>query len=241
MLGYNPYERSLYDLLIAPMMWAPALKAKYISGVYWSLIVEIRFYVIIAVLYYGVGARHFRAAWLIMSLAAIASPQANESVAIHVFSANYLPFFTMGIVFYRLWRGDRDRLDLLLMLTALASLLILWRGKDPTTMAIILAMPLLFWLFVHGSLQFLAVEPLLFLGRISYSLYLVHFELTLAIIWQLEMHGWSTSLAAAVAVAVTTALASIMTLLVEEPAKRALKRLYAQHLRKLVLAQGVAE
>jgi peptidoglycan/LPS O-acetylase OafA/YrhL len=225
-MNYVPYERSGYDFLVAPAMWAPALKAHYISGVYWSLIVEIRFYLTIAILYYGLGARRFRVAWLIFSLLAMASHYISEPIAIHVFSATYLPFFTMGIVFYRLWRRDWDRLDWALLLVALASLPLLWSDRDVATIAIMLAMPVLFWLFARDKLNILAVEPLLFLGRISYSLYLVHFELSLAIIWQLQKRGIPTSFAVIVALATITALATVLTLFVEEPAKRILKDTY---------------
>ena len=229
-LDYAPFKRTVYDLLAAQVLWAPALKANYVSGVYWSLVVECRFYVLIAVLYFGLGPSRFRIGWLAMCLVATASHFIYRPVAIHIFAADYLPFFTMGLVFYRMWRRRTDGLDAVLMATAVVTLIVLWSGEGSANgkggiavTGMLLWMPLLFFLFVRGNLEFLAVEPLLFLGRISYSLYLIHHELTLGVIYSLVQLSMPLSVAVMTAICLTISLAALLTLGIEEPSKRALK------------------
>jgi peptidoglycan/LPS O-acetylase OafA/YrhL len=225
-LGFAPYQRGLYDLAIAPFLWAPALGGSYVSGVYWSLVVEIRFYALIAVLYFGLGAQRFRWGWLAVTAVATALDTVYQPVAVHVFSSKYLPFFTWGIVFYRLWKGGADRLDAALFVTALASLLWMWSDRDWGVLGVILAMPVLFGLFVAGRLQWLAHPALLFFGRISFALYLLHFEIPIALMAILQ--AWSVPvLAGAVpAIAMVVGLATLQTYYWEEPAKNWLKTVY---------------
>lgn len=223
-LSFTPYQRGMYDLLVSPFLWAPALNGEYISGVYWSLLVEVRFYVLVALLYFGLGAANFRWAWLAVTIGATALETLSPSVAIHLFSAKYLPFFTWGIVFYRLWRGGGDRLDLALFLTALASFGWMWSDRELAIHLIVLGMLGIFSLFVMGKLQFLAHPVLLFFGRISFALYLLHFEISIAVMSVLEDAGVPVVAAAFPAIAIVVGLATLQTFYFEEPAKDWLKK-----------------
>ncbi len=68
-LSYPHYERSLRDLITAPLLDAPlTLCATFVSSVYWSLVTEVRFYVLIALIYHFFH-RRFIPAWIGMTLA----------------------------------------------------------------------------------------------------------------------------------------------------------------------------
>jgi peptidoglycan/LPS O-acetylase OafA/YrhL len=225
LLGYEPYQTTLFDLFVSPIVWSPALRAAYVSNVYWSLVVELRFYVLIGLVYYTFGARWFGSAWLVLSLFATSSLWWSSFVATHVLSATLLPFFTMGILFNKVYSGEFDgAVDWLLVVVSLISFAL--TTKDIVVFSIIHVMLGVFLLFVHGKLEFLVVQPLQFLGRISYSLYLLHFELTLTIIGMLHVLGCSMFLAVNLAFLLLLIAASLLSYHIEEPARAALNRRY---------------
>jgi peptidoglycan/LPS O-acetylase OafA/YrhL len=83
-------------------------------------------------------------------------------------------------------------------------------------------MAVAFLAFLFGRLNWLARRPLLFLGGISYSLYLVHQNLGIILIARLTQVGVPDLLSAAIAASTCVALAYALTSAVEVPAKRAL-------------------
>jgi peptidoglycan/LPS O-acetylase OafA/YrhL len=83
-------------------------------------------------------------------------------------------------------------------------------------------MALGFWRFARGGLGWLSTAPLLFLGRISYSLYLLHQFIGVSIIRLAKTTGVSDVVALAVAMACCVAIAFVVTTLVEGPGKRVL-------------------
>jgi peptidoglycan/LPS O-acetylase OafA/YrhL len=84
---------------------------------------------------------------------------------------------------------------------------------------------LVFSALAADRLAFIAVRPLVFLGTISYSLYLVHQNLGYAI---LTHSGLPHLAGAAVAILVAISLATALTLLVERPCQLAIRRLYSR-------------
>ena len=81
----------------------------------------------------------------------------------------------------------------------------------------------IFALFVAGNLSRLGWAPFAFLGTISYSLYLLHQSIGFSIIWNFERLGLSPSVAALIAAVLVTALATLLTFLVERPAMRLIR------------------
>jgi peptidoglycan/LPS O-acetylase OafA/YrhL len=69
----------------------------------------------------------------------------------------------------------------------------------------------------------LDLPPLTFLGRISYPLYLLHQEIGYVVMAAVMRAGLPLAAAATVAVLVALAAATAVTLLVDEPVRRALR------------------
>jgi peptidoglycan/LPS O-acetylase OafA/YrhL len=78
-----------------------------------------------------------------------------------------------------------------------------------------------------GRLGFLAARPVVFLGGISYSLYLIHQNIGYVIIRAL--HGLPMSWRVAVAILVSLGLATLLSRTIEQPALRALRLAYARY------------
>jgi peptidoglycan/LPS O-acetylase OafA/YrhL len=75
-----------------------------------------------------------------------------------------------------------------------------------------------------GRLQWLVSRPLLWLGSISYALYLIHQNIVYWLIHRLTSAGWSLPAATLAALALALALAHALRNLVEEPGQLAIKR-----------------
>lgn len=202
------------------------LRVSSVDGVYWTLTVEMCFYVLMLILFATGQLRRLERAgtvWLALILAA-AGARHFSGFSIHwpwrlLFVLEYGNLFLAGMMFYKLRQGFSWPYALVLPATLLAEYL--WRGS---TIYFVLPCYAAFTLFLTGHLRWLATPPLLFLGNISYSLYLVHLSIGYIIIRALYAHGlatpWSVIL---VPLAATIPLAWAMYHWVERPALVAIR------------------
>ena len=88
-----------------------------------------------------------------------------------------------------------------------------------------LAWPL-FWLAIKGRLAFLATRPLVFLGTISYALYVLHLPLGHEIEHLLNAQNISAWIIIPTALTAAVATASLATFFIEKPAMRLIRHAY---------------
>jgi peptidoglycan/LPS O-acetylase OafA/YrhL len=194
----------------------------HLDDAYWSLSVELAFYVNVAWLL-ALG-RHRRVGtivsmWLALSCAwavMVHDPEASHRDWIaRLFALDYAPFFAMGVSFFDLTaRGNRGLRALLIPAAIGTEFLI--SGWEGTAVASVIAG--LFFLAVTGRLRFLTSRLTLWLGAISYSLYLIHRNLGLAAIGWMLSRQVPVSVAVAVTVLGALGLATLLTYGVERPA-----------------------
>ena len=217
-----------WDLILNLTMIQQILGHEHLDGSYWTLQLELFFY--IQMLFWFSSRQLHRIewiiiGWLLLSLASgvweKAAGQPLSYTLREVLILRYIPFFAIGILFYRIWsRPAQVRSDYLLIL---ASLVVIGITLPPVYIAVAAFCIAIFWLFVSGRLQWLRLRPFVFLGTISYSMYLLHQAIGFAIIWRLEAVGFSGTEAALAAIATTSALAVLLTYLIERPAMRAIR------------------
>jgi peptidoglycan/LPS O-acetylase OafA/YrhL len=82
----------------------------------------------------------------------------------------------------------------------------------------------LLYLAVEGRLTWLAARPLVFLGGISYPLYLVHQNVGYVVIREFEARGVSPAAAIILALTVSLVAAAALSAGVERPAQGLIKR-----------------
>ena len=80
---------------------------------------------------------------------------------------------------------------------------------------------------VYEKAKFLSAKPLVFLGSISYALYLIHQFFGYSIMRAFQANGQSAILAIGVAIAVSILLATVMTHYIEKPSLHYLRKKYA--------------
>jgi peptidoglycan/LPS O-acetylase OafA/YrhL len=210
-----------------------------LDGPYWTLLVEMQFYVLIALALWLKQIRRI----LLIGAGVLAVPLFVELVLMPldpetsrwslgffkewVQILGHFPFFFAGMLFYRMFtEGKRWFYGLGILVCYLAALL----AFDNTGRAEnFIALPqyifttsvyfLLFFFLIQRKLGFLARPIPLFFGRISYSLYLIHQFLGAdLIIPYLEKHfGIHYLQGALIAFSVAVGLAYLVTRYVEEP------------------------
>jgi peptidoglycan/LPS O-acetylase OafA/YrhL len=209
-------------------------KVPSVDGVYWTLQVELLFYAAsLAVFAAGLLRRtHLVAlAWLALS-ALFYSPlwavhiagKPFAGLAVELLNLEYAPFFVIGIVFYRVYRREgAASVNYAVIAAALA--LIFLTQPGPISVLIAAACGVL-WSLTRGGLRAMRFRPLVFVGTISYSLYLLHQNIGYAVMLQLVDRGWSPAAATALAACVSLTMATALTFLVECPALHAIRRKY---------------
>ncbi|MFC3440314.1 acyltransferase family protein [Sphingobium rhizovicinum] len=193
-----------------------------VDGAYWTLTVEIAFYFCMIAIWKFGGVRRLEpvlAAWLLVRWLYWFWPDMPERI-IMLLVLRYTPFFMIGMLAYRVWRGQRSlRQQAPYAALALASIATI-ETWDVTIVGCVLV--LAFAALIHGHLRFLAIRPLIWLGGISYSFYLIHQHVGFVVMLKFAHAGFSPWIGFAAAFLVALLLGTAINRLVERPAGEAI-------------------
>lgn len=210
---------SARTIIINLAMFQPVLRAESVDSVYWTLAVELQFYALMAVVL---------ALGMIRKIDAICAVILIWQAAGNLFMVGptlpwgyplsaYFYLFALGIGIYRL----------------------IFERPSPWTIVVLVVAPLipaihrpdlvlsetgfavLVWLAASGHARFLRFRPLVFVGAISYPLYLIHNRIGLAMMGKLTDGGLPGFLAVTLVVGLA---ASLIHYGVEERLRRPVQR-----------------
>lgn len=226
LLGPTDRAVSLTDALVNMTLLHEYLGLPHVDGAYWSLVIEITFYVWIGLAFYGLGqGRRLTALlwlWVLISYVGVVYwrqlPSELEFLVKDLLFVRYAPLFVSGMLLYRWYQqGPLPWGQLLLLVLAIGHCLMAYRAPFSF---FVLGCYGVFILAIAGRLDWLANAPLLWLGRLSYPFYLVHQNLGYGVI------GWSYGqdlpglVGVGLALALALACAWLINVLVERPALR---------------------
>lgn len=232
--GLAGRETSVWQALVNLTMFHELLHVPDVDAVYWSLQVELIFYCWMFLAYLSGMLKHIRAILCVALLPPLIYllwrrmfGHDPSYLAGTLLLVSYIPYFTIGIAAYNLWAGKgAPRKDLLLMLAAIAVVTLSGRLQDGVVALLAAA---IFCLIAARRLRGLAVGPLVFLGTVSYPLYLLHQNIGYVVIRESMRLGMSANFAILSAIAVSLGLAAALTWSVEKPARSWLREVYKRH------------
>jgi len=235
LLGPADWHPTLFDFLCSIVPIDPKLfvaGSQWVDGAYWTLWVEARFYILAALTYWLFG-RKIVAPWLALQIFVFAGrfvfPQ--STVFEVVFFPEYFPYFTLGICAYEIYSKKTAPIAVIAAAMIAATLILLqasfgmelYGGNTPwIIVSVNLAIFGLFVLFLtdHPVLGVFRLGAMVWLGEISYSLYLLHQNIGVSLMRRATAFGIPYLVILPVVVALMLVLARLSFLYIEKPAKR---------------------
>lgn len=181
-LACLPFGNLLCDAASVAVSGRP-IAYSWVDGAYWSLLVEIRFYLLLWLLFYVLKIKRVEIPVALLGLLAAGNMQLGLVSKGQDFLI-YLPFFAFGMA-YRATRGGDPYAVWVLALAALVSIYNAAENASGLSMNLsadnIFGYALCHVIFVGAMVTFKkgAVPAVNYLGVLSYSLYLVHQDLGL--------------------------------------------------------------
>jgi peptidoglycan/LPS O-acetylase OafA/YrhL len=193
-----------------------------VDGAYWTLTVEIAFYFCMIAIWKFAGIRRLEpilALWLAVRWLFWLWPDMPERIVM-LLVLRYTPFFVIGMLAYRIWSNQRSlKQQAPYAVLALLSIMTMETWDIAVVGCVLLAT---FVALIHGHLHFLSLRPLIWLGGISYSFYLIHQHVGFVVMLEFARAGYSPWIGFAAAFLVALILGTAINRLVERPAGEAI-------------------
>jgi peptidoglycan/LPS O-acetylase OafA/YrhL len=147
----------------------------------------------------------------------------------------YFPLFVSGIFFYKIYSGQDVKQNYLLVFFSLLCALLHYRSdwyifiSRAQFSLMILGYHAAFLLFVNGKMNFLVNPVTLFLGKISYSLYLVHNFIFASFLVSLLTEKYNVNLWVAcfcIAMPASILVAAFLTFFAERPLTKKMRKFF---------------
>jgi peptidoglycan/LPS O-acetylase OafA/YrhL len=225
-----PLDTPTLRQFLANLTMAPSLFGeKPVDMPYWTLTYELVFYVLIA-LALRFGLLRSIEWWGLLAVAVGCLLLATVDMQLHrrsgiVLLVGYSNFFLIGICLYRIYARAARPITYVALACAIA---VTARGGGEQAfyasgylyLPLTAAFAILVWFASSKHGRWIASPPMVFLGRISYPLYLVHVVLGYLIIRVGVEQGWSTITGVIAAGIVSIIAATLLHYLVEIPGER---------------------
>jgi peptidoglycan/LPS O-acetylase OafA/YrhL len=239
----NWFDLSLSKYIVNLTMFQHYFKVNDIDGSYWTMIIEMEFYLFILLLIVSRQIKHITLISMILvvtiGLYSIflekQFPTINELINYWVRLFAHFPLFVAGIAFYKIKQHEgkwfTNYLIIALCFVVQASL---YNNSTKASSFIsfneyVMMLSIYFLVFIliaHQKLKYIASKPLLFLGKISFALYLIHQFMSNEIIIPLVLNHIIQNfwIAAIIALIVSLSLASVITYCIEIPVGKKLNK-----------------
>lgn len=222
-------------------MFQHYLNIENLDGPYWTLIIEMNFYIIIAFLFYFKKMHYLNLLGIVLSIFTLIlicylKLDFQYGFLYYFPILPYIPLFFSGIIFYNIYTSKKNNIqNYLILLFYLPTQIILYsytsRSLTDTTITeygvMICLFYMLFLLFINKKLKVIITKPSLFLGKISYSLYLIHQKLSIGFIMpilinRLGVDFWVASL---ITLPIVIGVATLITYKIEIPFGKKMKEI----------------
>jgi peptidoglycan/LPS O-acetylase OafA/YrhL len=225
LFGLPGREVGVWQALLNALMFQGYFRIPYIDGVYWTLQIELTFYFWMGICLLVGNSRYFfnMACTVIFAMSLLKVAQIHVPLPVRqMLIADYIPYFVCGMHLFNRRHGKPYRFATLAYLMSIGYVLAFQTLAESITLAL---GNVVMWQILFGSgLGWLSNRVTLFLGAISYPLYLIHQNVGYLIIQALEVRGVDAWLAILVAIVVAVMLGALLHYGVEGPLSRSVKR-----------------
>jgi len=229
LFGLPGREVSISDALLNVLMFHEYLDVRHVDGVYWTLTVELTFYFWMFILYLTSRIDKVEGVFIFLIIISVLHSFEILNVPILIYKIlmlRYLPFFMAGICFYKIINKDSILVSVGILLLSLISTIAIYSLKHFIIFSIFYGV---FYLALSGRMKFLSFKPLVFMGSISYSLYLIHSNIGFVIINKFYEMQWNPLLAILSSVFTSILLATIISKYIEMPLLKYIRTYYKEN------------
>ena len=222
------YRRSFSDLIINLTMIPDIFGVKRVDGVYWSLLPELMFYLLMFCMLLFKKIRHINLICFIWLLCILLNSFGDIMPLRVLFNLNFGHLFIIGICFYKIKNKEANWSSHLLIL---GSFLVSFVISDVMYKHLFLLLFIaIFYLFVYDKLKWIKLKLLIVLGEVSYALYLLHQFIGYFIINELIDSGIENGvLLMLIPSAITITMSYGITFYIEKPTQLFLRNIWNKH------------
>lgn len=220
---------SLFDAIINLTLIEGLIpgKIEYVDGAYWSLTVELLFYIIMGFMLFVGLVKKIEIpliAWLIFSMFIRYLDVNFDHIILTALNyygiLTYCNLFIAGIMFYKLKSHNKPIYHGTILLCLIPEFL--FSGITDGVMVTVFFT--LFYALIYGKLSFINSKKLTHLGTISYALYIVHQNLGYIIINFLEKNGFTHEIYILIPIIISVVIAYLITFYLDAPLQKILRK-----------------
>ncbi len=220
----NGFKISLINSFINMTMFQSYFNITDLNVVFWTLAVEFQFYILIFFFYKANKINYIKYIGFIVALYGLALifliPEFYKEIHNKLLLIFYFPLFVSGIIFYESYQNKKisfqNYIYLFFFIIVQSIILLKKFNEDYSIIYPLITYYFLFMTYVYGKIEFIANRFLLFLGKISYSLYLSHLIFSLSILKVVSKYT-NNFFGVVIALIFSVVFAYLMTEYIENP------------------------
>jgi peptidoglycan/LPS O-acetylase OafA/YrhL len=222
-LGPEDRAVSSSNYLLNLSMIHEYLTIPHVDKVYWTLTIELAFYFWISCLLITKQLKNIKYYLFIIVFLSLFYEYLPTLVR-QLFILKSIPFFAAGICFYLSFNNKSTTLTNLIFVLVIAHILKYYTAIESGILLFAMT-----YIYLQNKIQRAENRMLVFLGTISYSLYLIHQNIGYSIIQKGYEMGLPSMVNILTAILFTLFLATLLTYFVEKPAERICKKIFSKN------------
>ncbi|WP_215114274.1 acyltransferase [Exiguobacterium sp. s70] len=229
--GLPGREVSNIEALANLTMFQGFIGIPHVDGAYWSLQIELTFYLLVGfVIFLGLSNKYLMLSyiWLTASIFTKVLSFYSDGIVVkileHLLISNYSHLFILGIIFYAFRSSLKTDFNhyVIFLICIFYEIIFFSTVNNLFTISFVL----IFVLLINNKLTFLRFKPLVYLGTISYSLYVIHQNIGYVILNFLNSNNMSNEFFLVIPLIISIFLATFITYFIEKPLLKFLNNKY---------------